>query len=683
MADHPSNLIPGDSPPGSPRRASVSLQAAATVNAGLRTEVSRRSSISSSTQARYSPTSGRRRSTVLMNLQINDPSVPAPGEMVAENQGAASNGIGPGSPRFSGVSPLLPAREPHHSRAPSLGELHQELEEEQEAQVNRLLQMIRQQQLQLQQLQVGQGNAGPAADDSSAVSERSATQSSQPGSTPHSALPVPAIPISQSPRNTYFHPRSSFDMARADLQRRSRTPSRGASLGGSPRLRAASIAGDVGDGMMLSGRDESAFYQAETQMLVRENQMLKHRIRELEKQLVEAQAGTPIPHEPSTPSLLVQTTSVEGGGVVGLAAASALAPHGPTLLLERHTQLGTETSSRNSEVIHAGIYYGTDTHKAELCIRGRGLLYDLCERKGIPHRKTGKWIVAQNEAQRGAIEKVHETARALGVPTRWVSRGEVERDGEGVLAAAGCLESPETGIVDSHGLMMALAGQLEESGGTVALNSRVTDVSPLGGGRNGDAGWEVSVEDPAAPGEASAITADVVVNAAGLGAVAVHNMIVPPERRREMFYAKGNYFSYSPSSPRLSRLIYPAPEPGKAGLGTHLTLDLAGRIRFGPDVEWVDSPDDLAVSAARLGEAVRDIRGYLPGIDETGLVPDYVGIRPKLSRAGAVGAGKGFQDFIIRREEGFEGWVNLLGIESPGLTSSLAIGERVERILYG
>ena len=297
----------------------------------------------------------------------------------------------------------------------------------------------------------------------------------------------------------------------------------------------------------------------------------------------------------------------------------------------------------------------------------------------MSHRKTGKWIVAQNDVQHAALEKVYEHATALGVPMRWVSDAEIERDGEGVRAAAGCLESPETGIVDSHGLMVALAGLFEDDGGTIAVNSAVTAVEPLG--VSGSGGWALTVTDPTS-GESSTITTDVLINAAGLGAVAIHNMIVSPERRMEMFYAKGNYFSYSASHPRISRLIYPAPEPGTAGLGTHLTLDLAGRLRFGPDVEWVDSPDQLSVNGARLAEAVADIKRYLPAIDEAVLQPDYVGIRPKLSRKGAVGAGKGFQDFIIRREEGFEGWVNLLGIESPGLTSSLAIGEKVERMLY-
>lgn len=384
---------------------------------------------------------------------------------------------------------------------------------------------------------------------------------------------------------------------------------------------------------------------------------------------------TPTPY-----SVILTPPQVIGGGVVGLATAAPLAPRAPTLLLERHPSLGTETSSRNSEVIHAGLYYPASTLKTDLCIRGRQRLYDFCSSRGVAHRKTGKWVVAQNETQREALERVHEHAGKVGVPVRWVGGEEVEREGEGVRASAGCLESPETGIVDSHGLMLALAGQFEESGGTIALNSSVTGITPLGG--NGSGGWELTVTDPST-GEESTITTDVLINAAGLGAAAIHNMIAPPENQMTLYFAKGNYFSYSSSTPRISRLIYPAPEPGTAGLGTHLTLDLAGRVRFGPDVEWVDSPDSLSVSTGRLEAAVEDIRAYLPGIDPEALQPDYVGIRPKLVGRGAVAEGKGFRDFVVKKEDGFEGWVNLLGIESPGLTSSLAIGDEVEKMLYG
>ncbi|KAH7238299.1 FAD dependent oxidoreductase [Fusarium tricinctum] len=377
------------------------------------------------------------------------------------------------------------------------------------------------------------------------------------------------------------------------------------------------------------------------------------------------------------------THAVIGGGVVGLAVARQLAQRDDTstVLIERHNAIGTETSSRNSEVVHAGIYYGPSSLKAKLCIRGKNLLYELCEKHDVGHRRLGKWIVAQNDAQRETLEKIHALCENdLGVPTRWVSGEEVKRDGEGVRAAC-ALESPTTGIVDSHGLMLCLQGLFEDSGGVSALNSPVMNITPLGS-KPGSEGWEIEVKD-AATGETSSITAETLINAAGLGAVVVHNMIVPSDQRQELYYAKGNYFSYSASQPKVSRLIYPVPEPGIAGLGTHLTLDLAGRLRFGPDVEWIEDPNDLAVNAARLPQAITEIQRYLPGIDASALVADYAGIRPKLASQDDVLKGKGFHDFIIRKEAGYEGWVNLLGIESPGLTSSLAIAEMVQGLLYG
>lgn len=372
--------------------------------------------------------------------------------------------------------------------------------------------------------------------------------------------------------------------------------------------------------------------------------------------------------------------------MVGLAVSRALAKRNPsTLLLERHAQPGQETSSRNSEVIHAGIYYGASTLKTSLCIRGKEMLYEYCAAAGVPHRNTGKLIVAQTPGQREALQRVHDhCAGALGgaVPVRWVGRDELSRREPSVRAEAGCLESPTTGIVDSHGLMVALLGHLEDAGGTFSPGSHVVGVAPLGGRGRGEAGWEVTVRD-AQSGEESCVTADTLVNAAGLGACDVLNMVVPPERHMRTYYAKGNYFSYSSSTPRVGTLVYPAPEPGAGGLGTHLTLDMGGRVRFGPDVEWVGSPDDLAAGGGqRMAAAAEEVKKYLPGVDVAALAPDYAGIRPKLAPRQAVMEGKGFNDFVIRREEGYEGWVNLLGIESPGLTSSLAIGDMVEGLLY-
>lgn len=380
------------------------------------------------------------------------------------------------------------------------------------------------------------------------------------------------------------------------------------------------------------------------------------------------------------------THVVIGGGVVGLAIARELVqqagPTDTTLLLERHGAVGTETSSRNSEVIHAGIYYGRSSLKTELCLRGKDLLYRFCSQHSVPHRRTGKWIVAQNAIQLSALHQIHSfCANELSVPTRWVSRSEATRREPSVRADSGILESPTTGIIDSHTLMTTLLGHFENSGGTLALSSAVTTIRPLGS-PPGSAGWELTVLDPLTS-ETSTITTSTLINAAGLGSVDIHNMIVPPEQHKKMYFAKGNYFSYSASSPKVNTLIYPAPEPGHGGLGTHLTLDLAGRIKFGPDVEWVDSPEDLAVNESRLPQTVEEVKKYLPGLDERQLQPDYAGIRPKLAKAGAVAHGKGFVDFVIREEEGYRGWVNLLNIESPGLTSCLAIAERARSLLYG
>ncbi|KAF4126749.1 L-2-hydroxyglutarate oxidase LhgO [Geosmithia morbida] len=400
------------------------------------------------------------------------------------------------------------------------------------------------------------------------------------------------------------------------------------------------------------------------------------------------------------------THAVIGGGVVGLAIARQLSQRTgtSTVLLERHSAVGMETSSRNSEVIHAGIYYGKGSLKTDLCVRGKDLLYSLCEARGVGHARVGKWIVAQTDAQAAALERIERHCREdIGVPVRWVAADEVRREGEGVRADAAVLDSPTTGIVDSHGLMVCLTGLFEDAGGVVALNSPVRAVSPLpSAASRGRHGWSIRVggDGDGDGDEASAtprgrdgddenqvvITADTVINAAGLGAVDVHNMMVvdPADRRRPLSYAKGTYFSYAASQPRISRLIYPVPEPGAGGLGTHLTLDLAGRLRFGPDVEWVDSPHDLAPSADRFDLAVAEIKKYLPQVDVSSLAPDYAGIRPKLANHAAVGADAStFQDFIIRNEPGYHGWVNLLGIESPGLTSSLAIGEKVEELMYG
>ncbi|KAK7611493.1 FAD dependent oxidoreductase [Phyllosticta paracitricarpa] len=381
------------------------------------------------------------------------------------------------------------------------------------------------------------------------------------------------------------------------------------------------------------------------------------------------------------------THAVVGGGTVGLAIARRLQQKDgvATVLIERHGSVGMETSSRNSEVIHAGIYYGHDTLKTKLCVQGKGMLYDLCSRQSIPHNNCQKWIVAQDAAQLEATEKVHQHASSIGVPTYFISKEEAARQEPDVRGEAGILVSPTTGIIDSHSYMKYLEGAFEEAGGICAFHSPVTRITPLTTSTSstpGSGGWEIATKTP--DGEESSIVAETLINSAGLNAIPLSNSILPAHRHLQPFYCKGSYFSYSSSHPRPKTLVYPAPKVGLGGLGTHLTLDMGGQVRFGPDVEWVDSPDDLAVSDKNLQLALGEIKEYLPGVDTESIGLDYAGIRPKLGRAGVTHAGGkgGFVDFYIKKEEGFEGFVNLLGIESPGLTSSLAIGEEVYGLLY-
>lgn len=359
--------------------------------------------------------------------------------------------------------------------------------------------------------------------------------------------------------------------------------------------------------------------------------------------------------------------------------------------ISKITNMTDRASCRgNEQVIHAGIYYPAESLKTRLCINGKNQLYKYCAEKGVPHRITKKWIVAQNEIEWDACLNLHEHAKRIGVPTRFVNKEEARRLEPDVRAEVGIVESPTTGILDVHSFMACLQGDFEDRGGDVAFKTAVTRIEPIENGKGGyriyasssssqseDFDRENEIED-----ESSSITAETIINSAGLYACQISNMILPPERHRTPFYAKGTYFSYGASKPKPSTLIYPAPVPGHGGLGTHLTLDLGNRIRFGPDVEWTTDPTDYKPSPARLQQALPEIRRYLPSINLDAIVLDYCGIRPKLGHGSANTAGKGFQDFVIQKEEGYEGFVNLLGIESPGLTSSMAIANMVDELLY-
>ncbi|RWA77240.1 NAD(P)/FAD-dependent oxidoreductase [Mesorhizobium sp.] len=361
---------------------------------------------------------------------------------------------------------------------------------------------------------------------------------------------------------------------------------------------------------------------------------------------------------------------VAGAGVIGLAIARAMAARGfDTLILEAADAIGTGTSSRNSEVIHAGIYYPQGSLKARLCIAGRDMLYRYSTERSIPHRRSGKLIVATDETQEPVLAKIRAGAAACGVEDlRFLSAAEAQAL-EPALHCTKALLSLSTGIIDSHGLMLALLGDVEESGAMLSLNTRIVS------GRV-DAGRIVLQTVDTASGEDFEIATSRLVNAAGLGAVALAGSLEGFDRQflPTLRYAKGNYFSVAGRTP-FSRLVYPVPEPG--GLGVHLTLDLGGTARFGPDVEWTDTLD-YRVDPARGECFYAAIRRYWPELPDGSLQPAYSGIRPKLS-----GPGEANSDFVIQHAatHGVAGLVNLFGIESPGLTSSLAIAEHVAHIL--
>lgn len=360
---------------------------------------------------------------------------------------------------------------------------------------------------------------------------------------------------------------------------------------------------------------------------------------------------------------------VIGAGVVGLACARALARAGrEVIVLEAAGAIGTETSSRNSEVIHAGIYYPPGSLKAGSCVAGRQMLYRYCEEHGVAHRRCGKLIVATAEDQVAALNRIRAQAEANGVDDlRPLSAAEAKAM-EPQLRCVAALHSPSTGIIDSHGLMLAYRGDAEACGAMIALHSPVT----------GGAVQAEGVLLEVGGGEPMRIIARTVVNSAGLYAQRVAAALrgFAPAKVPPCHYAKGNYYSLSTRSP-FTHLIYPVPEA--AGLGVHLTLDLAGQARFGPDVEWI-AEIDYDVDLRRAEGFYRAIRDYWPGLKDGQLAPGYAGIRPKLG-----GPDQPAGDFLIQgpQQHGVAGLVNLFGIESPGLTASLALADRVVQIAQG
>ncbi len=352
---------------------------------------------------------------------------------------------------------------------------------------------------------------------------------------------------------------------------------------------------------------------------------------------------------------------VVGAGVVGLAVARRLALAGrEVVVLEAADAIGTEISSRNSEVIHAGIYYPTGSLKARLCVAGKEALYAYCAGRGVPLKRLGKLIVATNPREEAGLATLKANAEANGVHDLvWLSAAEARRL-EPALRCTAALLSPSTGILDSHAFMLSLQGEAEAAGAAIAFETPVVRGEPAGGGVTIETGGAAPMR----------LHCGLVVNCAGLDAPALSGRIAGVQRVPTPYLAKGSYFTLSGRSP-FRHLIYPMPEPG--GLGVHLTIDMAGQARFGPDVEWV-SERHYAVDPRRAEKFYAAIRSYWPALADGALAPAYSGIRPKISASDAPAA-----DFVIHGpdEAGVAGYAALYGIESPGLTASLAIADAV------
>jgi L-2-hydroxyglutarate oxidase LhgO len=375
----------------------------------------------------------------------------------------------------------------------------------------------------------------------------------------------------------------------------------------------------------------------------------------------------PVPISKPNPDQNFQMEKVEcvvvGAGVIGLAVARRLAQDGrEVIVLEAAEGIGTITSSRNSEVIHAGIYYRAGSLMARMCVNGKQALYSYCREQGVPHRNCGKLIVATTPGETEKLASIRAHAEANGVTDLQTLSGEAARVMEPALSCEAALLSPSTGIVDSHAYMLALRGNAEDAGAAFAFHTPLLGARVRGGHIEIDAGGETPMS----------LSCKFLVNAAGLSTTTVARSIagMPVELIPPAYLAKGNYFSCAARAP-FSHLIYPVPEPG--GLGVHLTLDMAGQARFGPDVEWVDSID-YAVDPARAERFYPAIRRYWPALPDGALMPSYSGMRPKI-----VPPAVAVQDFLIQgpKEHGVDGLINLFGIESPGLTSSLAIADYV------
>ncbi len=363
---------------------------------------------------------------------------------------------------------------------------------------------------------------------------------------------------------------------------------------------------------------------------------------------------------------------VVGAGVIGLAAAAALARSGRSVvILERNAGVGREITARNSEVIHAGIYYPAGTWKARLCVAGREALYARCETQKIPHRRCGKLIVATEAADIGTLEDLQRKAAANGVELELIDEREIAKL-EPAIRAQAALLSRQTGIIDGQALCLSYLAEAESHDALLSLHTEVIAIEPLSGGYR-----IVALGDD---GERSGIDCLAVVNAAGMSSDSIAQLagVDIDACKYRIFPCKGDYFAVAPAARlELERLIYPV--PAQAGLGIHITMDLAGRFRLGPDAEYVDTPT-FDIDAEKANGFAHAVGRFLPGLRPEWLSPDYAGIRPKLAAPG-----EPFRDFVIREESdrGLPAFVNLIGIESPGLTASPAIADRVVALLDG
>ena len=356
-----------------------------------------------------------------------------------------------------------------------------------------------------------------------------------------------------------------------------------------------------------------------------------------------------------------------GAGAVGLSIAAELSRTQKDLIVvERNPSFGRETSSRNSEVIHAGIYYPKDSLKLKTCLEGKSLLYEFCARNNIPHKRLGKIVIAIDKNEMKDLEKLFSRGRENGVDDlTLISKARIKKI-EPDINSEGGIYSPSTGIFDTHSFMKSLASSFEKNGGQIAYNTEVTGIARAGGG------YEVTVTD--SQRDTFTLNSDIVINSAGLNSDKVAAFIGLDKEEYRLKYCKGDYFRLSNSKVAdIKHLVYPVPKEDRGGLGIHLTLDLAGSIRLGPDDEYVEKIDyDIDPSKAKL--FYESVRAFLPFVKLEDIAPDTSGIRPKLQ-----GKGELFRDFIIRHEDasGLPGFINLIGIESPGLTASLSIAKMV------